>query len=157
MINFFSLCSFSIILAKIGRFCYIFIEKLFEFILGFSYFSLSFDRFWLGLFLIGFSKGDALFGFGAFFEYGRKNGVVIVEREIVMIGWPWLFEGYVLLKRFVGGLDSRCFIEGDESVVDFLSFLEIVTGVFYGFEGFEVKIGGDGIFLSFVVLRDKEI
>lgn len=119
MIDFFSLCFFPIILSKIGRFCNIFIEKLLKFILGFPNFSLSFGNFWLRLFFIGFSKGDALFGFGAFFEYGRKNGVVIIEREIIMVGWSLLFEGDVLLNRFVGGLNIGCFIEGDEGVINF--------------------------------------
>jgi hypothetical protein len=119
MIGFFSLCFFPIILPEVGRFCHIFIEKLFKFIFGFPNFSLSVGSFWLRLLLIGFSKGDALFGFGAFFEYGRKNGVVIIEREIIMVDWSLLFEGDFFLNRFVGGLDTGCFIEGDESVIDF--------------------------------------
>ena len=119
MIGFFNLCFFPLILPEIGRFCDIFIEKLFKFIFGFPNFSLSFSSFWLRLLFIGFSKGDALFGFGAFFEYGRKNGIVIIEREIIMVDWSLLFEGDVFLNRFVGGLDTGCFIESDESVIDF--------------------------------------
>ena len=133
MVHFFIIYFFHISLAKIGRFCDIFIEKLFQFILSFSYFSFSLNRFGLEIFLVCISERYTLFRFGPFFHNGWKYGIVIIEGKFNIIVRPLLFESKVLLDWFVSGFNMGSFIEGDKSVINFLCFLKIRTEVFYGF------------------------
>lgn len=125
LVDFFILCFFNINLTEIRRFYNIFIKKLFQFVFSFSSFPLNFRRLLLKRFWICISERDAFFRFGAFFEYGWKNGIVVIEWKFQIICLPLLFDGNVLLDRFVSGLDVRSFIEGDECVINFFCFLEI--------------------------------
>jgi hypothetical protein len=125
LVEFFILCIFNISLTKIRRFYNIFIKKLFQFVFSLSSFPFNFRRFLLDWFWVGISKRDTLFGFGAFFKNGWKNGIVVIKWKFSIICLPLLFEGDILLNRFVSGLDLRGFIEGNEGVINFLGFLEI--------------------------------